>query len=136
MTPRVLSLALLGLAVTVLPCAAAEGNAFVIPRPVKAFFDAHCYDCHDDSLAKGGLDLGSLSTDMSDPETFRVWERILDRVASGEMPPAKSRRQPTATARAGFVAELERPLQRGHAAHHRETILRRLRGCLRMNKRG
>jgi hypothetical protein len=64
------------------------GVGFAFDKPMTAFLEAHCFDCHGDGAAKGGLDLEKLGHDLSDPAVFAKWERLFDRVALGEMPPA------------------------------------------------
>ncbi len=59
------------------------------PKETEAFLELHCFDCHGDGAAKGGLDLEKLGRDLSDAAVFAKWERIFDRVTAGEMPPAK-----------------------------------------------
>ena len=56
------------------------------PHPQREAFFEHCYDCHDDLAAKGGLDLTALPTDLTDPDTLAKWT-LVDRVRNGEMPP-------------------------------------------------
>ncbi|MBC8347377.1 MAG: DUF1592 domain-containing protein, partial [Verrucomicrobia bacterium] len=56
----------------------------------------HCSDCHDGPDADGGIDLYELDFDLSDEENTRRWILVHDRIASGEMPPAKKPR-PDAT---------------------------------------
>jgi hypothetical protein len=73
------------------------------------FIEDHCLDCHDGSMTKGGVDLGSLSRDPADAETRRLWVRVFDRVTAGEMPPKKKAR-PEAEDVAAFLAALEGPL--------------------------
>lgn len=51
---------------------------------------AKCYDCHGGSKTKGGVDLKALAADPKVDEEFELWERVLDTVASGEMPPPKA----------------------------------------------
>lgn len=92
--------------------------------PLQAFFDRHCYECHDDASAKGGLDLAALKTDLSDAAAFETWERIFDRVKSGEMPP-ESEPRPEAGAIEGFLAHLTGDLTEAHLAE-KGTVLRRL----------
>ncbi|MEM7145633.1 MAG: DUF1592 domain-containing protein, partial [Verrucomicrobiota bacterium] len=93
-------------------------------RSLDPFFNNHCYDCHDDVVAKGDLDLFNLSTDLSDAETLRRWVRVFDRVKKGEMPP-KDKARPEAAAKGEFLAFLESPLVAGHQSQ-REVVLRRL----------
>ena len=60
-----------------------------VPARVKTFMQETCYDCHDEDVQKGDLDLTALSFDLTDPATYRKWVLIHDRVASGEMPSAR-----------------------------------------------
>ena len=54
--------------------------------PSQAFFEAHCYECHD-ATAKGNLDLSKLKFAVNDPEYVSRWVTVFDRVSSNEMPP-------------------------------------------------
>jgi hypothetical protein len=60
------------------------------------FFETHCYECHDTTAKRGGLDLSSLKLDLADTDNFARWVKIHDRIESGEMPPAKQPRPPAA----------------------------------------
>ncbi len=91
---------------------------------LEPFFERHCYECHDDVVAEADLDLYALGTDLADPATFAEWERIFDRVADGEMPPAK-KPQPSGAERAAFAEHLAPPLVAAHGAA-KGTVLRRL----------
>ena len=68
-----------------LNCARAEDQAK--PAVVQKFIEANCLDCHDSSSADAGLDLETLSFDLSDRKLFSTWVRVHDRVRDGEMPP-------------------------------------------------
>ncbi len=65
-------------------------------EPPRAFFQAHCFDCHDSSAKQGGLDLSSLNLDLANTDNFARWVKVHDRIASGEMPPKKQPRPPVA----------------------------------------
>jgi len=91
----------------------------------EAFLEFHCFDCHGDGAAKGGLDLEKLGRDLSDAAVFAKWERIFDRVAAGEMPPAKVKDRPEAKELTAFRAALGSRLVQSHAAA-KGTVLRRL----------
>ncbi|SVB14872.1 uncharacterized protein METZ01_LOCUS167726, partial [marine metagenome] len=91
----------------------------------EAFLESHCFDCHGDGAAKGGLDLEKLGRDLSDAAVFAKWERIFDRVAAGEMPPAKVKDRPEAKDLTAFRAALGPRLVQSHAAA-KGTVLRRL----------
>ncbi|MCB1229927.1 MAG: DUF1592 domain-containing protein [Verrucomicrobiae bacterium] len=79
------------------------------PEPVMAFLDRHCLECHDDSVAKADLNLLDLPFHPEDPANFKLWERALDRVRAGEMPP-KDEPRPEDKAREKFLADLTQPL--------------------------
>src|SRR6266851_10401546 len=55
-----------------------------------------CAPCHNDRLASGGLNLGFFSTASSIAEHRDGWERILQKLRSGEMPPKGIPRPPDA----------------------------------------
>lgn len=61
---------------------------------VRSFFTRHCVDCHGADEAKGGLRLDTLTDDFVAAGTARTWTKVLERVASGEMPPKDSPRPP------------------------------------------
>lgn len=101
------------------------GGVVAFDKPTAAFLEAHCFDCHGDGAAKGGLDLEKLGRDLSDVAVFAKWERIFDRVTAGEMPPAKVKDGPEAKELATFRAALGPRLVQAHAAA-KGTVLRRL----------
>ncbi|MCA9079907.1 MAG: DUF1587 domain-containing protein, partial [Planctomycetaceae bacterium] len=94
-------------------------------RPeLEPFFRQHCYDCHAGDTTEGGLDLQQIDWKLDDLGLFAKWERIHDRVESGEMPP-KSVNAPPIVERSRFLASLSGDLTRAHQAT-KGTILRRL----------
>lgn len=70
----------------------ADGAAPPPPAAPAAFFERHCFECHDADLKKGGLDLTAVLPAFADPEGTRHWTNIYDRIESGEMPPKKKPR--------------------------------------------
>lgn len=67
---------------------------------VQNLIDSSCLHCHDQSTDTA-LDLESLNHDLTNPDTFRRWERVFDRSKSGEMPPeSEDRPDPGALAKA------------------------------------
>ncbi len=93
-------------------------------KPLASFLQTFCNDCHADGAEEGGLAIDSLSRNLDDPASFARWERIFDRVNSGEMPPADAE-QPTADQRDGFASSLSAPLVQAHT-EAKGTVLRRL----------
>jgi len=48
--------------------------------------ESSCIHCHDEGTDTD-LNFESLGHDLSDPDTFRMWEKVFDRTSAGEMPP-------------------------------------------------
>ncbi|MCB1225609.1 MAG: DUF1592 domain-containing protein [Verrucomicrobiales bacterium] len=105
------------------------GGAFAdAPKPVVPFFNQHCFECHDDAVAKANLDLTALAFDPEDPENFKQWQRIFERVQDGEMPPAEEP-QPAKDEARVFLGALRTPLLEVDArdvAEHGRVHSRRL----------
>jgi len=93
------------------------------------FLQTHCSECHDAETKKGDFDLATLGNDPAKPETFAAWIKVHDRVASGEMPPRKRTKRPSASEADAFVSQLTTILEqadRKRIANQARTGLRRL----------
>ena len=61
---------------------------------IKAFFSSNCFFCHNAKLKSGNLSLEQL-TSLPDLTTHRdAWERVLQKLKTGEMPPKGLPRPP------------------------------------------
>lgn len=89
-------------------------------QPDRAFLQKHCYECHDADVAKGDLNLADLKFDPSNPGNFRTWQRAMERVKDGEMPPKKKQR-PAGGDIAKFLSSVEQPLLAYDRAYVREN---------------
>lgn len=85
---------------------------------VREFAETHCFDCHDGTTHKAGLDLEKLDFSMSEKKNALIWESVFDRVSRGEMPPKKSE-QPGEAERAAFLADVGKNLRA--ASLHRQA---------------
>jgi mono/diheme cytochrome c family protein len=85
-----------------LTLAAAAVSPAVRANDPAPFLAAHCTSCHDADTKAGRLDLTATPFKTDDPATARVWVRVHDRVAAGEMPPKKAD-QPKQTDRDEFT---------------------------------
>lgn len=90
------------LAVAALPLLGAPtGNVKIFNQSVRPFLESHCYECHDDSVSKGGLDLTKVPFEPDDSNWRAKWARIHDRIEKEEMPPKAGGLK--AATRAGFI---------------------------------
>ena len=76
--------------------------AAVQDSKVQAYFDAHCIKCHGAETAKGDFRIDTLSP-LVGMENTPQWLEIMERINSGEMPPKKVQKRPTADESAGVV---------------------------------
>ena len=107
--PAMLALAafLLGVAI---PSAAANTD------DRRVLLNTYCTACHNERLETAGLVLESSAIDASDvTANAEVWEKVLRKVRSGQMPPA-GRPRPDAEVVAGFTGELAAALDAAAAA--------------------
>lgn len=71
------------------PGQAANPNAKVYDSLVRTFLVKHCLDCHGEGAVKERLRLDRLSPEFSAKSPIGSWEKVLDKLATGSMPPAK-----------------------------------------------
>ncbi|MEZ5288359.1 MAG: DUF1592 domain-containing protein [Vicinamibacterales bacterium] len=77
----------------------APAGAAVSPR---AFVDQHCVACHNDRAKASGLSLDHAPADVT--ADAELWEKVLHKIRSGQMPPAGRPRPDPGTARAVVAA--------------------------------
>ena len=82
---------------------------------VQAYFDAYCMKCHGPEAAKGDFRIDTLST-LVGMENTPQWLEIMERINSGEMPPKKVQKRPSADESAGVVAWIAAKMKEGEAA--------------------
>ena len=75
---------------------------------VENLIESSCISCHDEST-ETRLDFTALNRDLKDPETFRTWVTIFDRISNGEMPPV-SQPRPDLKTQASALRSLEKKL--------------------------
>ncbi len=96
------------------PFAAAIALASDPPIAVADFIEQNCVSCHDSGTTEGDLDLEALAMDLENPDNFHHWERVYDRVRTGEMPPDEELDK---AEKKTFVAALGKSLLSADAAH-------------------
>jgi hypothetical protein len=97
---------------------------------VKALLDAHCVDCHGEDVQKAGLRLDTLPADFASAKTSAHWVKVLDKMATGEMPPKKQERPPLPALQAAMTY-LRSELHTASLAYQQKqgrVMIRRLNG--------
>ena len=74
------------------------------------FLNSYCYECHDEDVKKGGLDLVGLQDNLSDPANFKTWQKVHDRLQAGEMPPPEKAVKISQTRFKSFLSGLNHDL--------------------------
>lgn len=87
---------------------ASQLKADSLDSDVATLIESSCIGCHD-AGTETGLNLESLSHDLSDADAQRKWVQVFDRVAAGEMPP-KSEERPNSSELEAALTSLKRDL--------------------------
>ena len=89
-------------------CLGAFVSAETIPElPEKhfEFLSNYCLDCHDALTEKGSVNLEDLSFQVTNIEQAELWQKVLNSMNSGEMPP-EDKKQPEQGEKADFLDAL------------------------------
>ncbi len=91
--------------------AGAESSRLFGEMPEKHFavFDKYCLDCHDSLTEKGSVNLEDLPFTMDSVESAERWQKVLNSLNSGEMPP-DDKKQLTDEEKTEFLADLSNQL--------------------------
>ena len=93
-------------------------------------FEKYCFDCHDDTQAEAELDLYTFfKKPAADPRVARTLRHLILSLEHSEMPPAKSKRKPTAEERErmiGFAHSIRRQIAAGQMNDPGQVIMARL----------
>lgn len=98
--------------------------------PLKTLIEKHCIDCHGPDTQKARLRLDMLPADWNDPSVARRWEKVFDKLASGDMPPKSEERPPMellTDAKSVLRSELHQASLRRQQEEGR-VVVRRLNG--------
>ena len=85
--------------------AAAADLKVELPTKHFALLENYCLDCHDSGTQKGKVDLESLSFEVTTIQQAELWQKVLNALNAGEMPPEK-KRQPKNEEKADFLDDL------------------------------
>ncbi|RFC42921.1 MAG: Protein of unknown function DUF1592/DUF1588/DUF1587/ DUF1585/DUF1595/Planctomycete cytochrome C [Verrucomicrobia bacterium] len=85
--------------------AAAEAPKAAMNERHKSLLQDHCVSCHGPDKQKGKFRVDELSFSLSNLETAEKWQKVLNQMNSGEMPPEEEK-QPAREAKADFLDDL------------------------------
>lgn len=105
-------------------------SAETLTVQLKSLIDDHCVHCHGSDTQRAQLRLDTLSDDLSDPAVSRRWEKVFDKIASGEMPPQSDERPPEELLTSAKKLLREQLHQASLRRQHAEgrVVVRRLNG--------
>ena len=92
------------------------------------FFERHCVKCHSGDKPEGDLVLENLTADFSGRPNLDRWERILEQIQSGEMPPKKKPRPPAGEVKAvaDWISERAGAAEIARRTAEGRVVMRRL----------
>lgn len=98
---------------TLLPASQAQKNnsASVFAKSIQPFLAEHCYACHNAKQQSGGLNLQLYKTAVSVIENRELWERVVRKLRTGQMPP-KGMTRPEQTALEMVTGWIEQQFER------------------------
>ncbi|MDC0065339.1 DUF1592 domain-containing protein [Verrucomicrobia bacterium] len=76
-----------------------------LPARYFALLDSYCLDCHDGETQKGKVNLEALPFKVTTLEQAELWQKVLNAMNAGEMPPEK-KPQPKNAEKADFLDDL------------------------------
>lgn len=103
-------------------------NQAVVPEKHREFFESYCTECHNADKQKGKLRLDNVSLKLDSVESAERWQKILNQINSGEMPPDDSR-QPEKGAKTEFLDSVANTLafaRKTLSDQHGNITMRRL----------
>lgn len=82
-----------------------EAPTAIMPEAHFDFLNQYCLDCHDAITEEGNVNLEDLSFNLDTLETAELWQKVLNVLNSGEMPP-EDETQPEVGAKTAFLSDL------------------------------
>jgi mono/diheme cytochrome c family protein len=125
-------LLLAGLSISRSPLDAATAEKLadqrLLQEKVRPFLERHCKECHSGAKPKGDWRLDQLTTDFTDKVARGRWEKVLEQLQTGEMPPKKQPRPPDSEMRAvtGWIAAQVSQAVLAQRTAQGRVVLRRL----------
>jgi hypothetical protein len=120
-------IAVLGLLFLLSPWLRADPSPGLDPKH-RGLLETYCQGCHGPEKQKGKFRVDDLLGPISTVERAEKWQKILNTLNAGEMPP-EDEKQPDPKAKADFLEDLAHVMvaaRKGLSDQHGRTVLRRL----------
>jgi hypothetical protein len=108
--------------------AVAEPPHAALAAQHRAFLKDNCFKCHNAEKQKGKVRLDDISLSVDTVERADLWQKVLNSINSGEMPP-EDEKQPARAAKTEFLADLAETMVQARKVigdQGRKQVLRRL----------
>lgn len=105
-----------------------EAPRVVMAEKHRALFKEHCVSCHGPEKQEGKFRVDNLPFAIHNVETAERWQKVLNQMNSGEMPP-EDEKQPAKAAKADFLDDLAHAMvaaRRNLSDQNGATTMRRL----------
>jgi len=105
-----------------------ESARAIVPDRHRPLLERHCGSCHGADKQEARLRLDTLPLDIASPQAAETWQKVLNAMNSGEMPPEDAA-QPEDGAKADFLDDLAKTLvvaRKSLADQHGAITMRRL----------
>ncbi len=86
-----------------------KNKSVEFPEKHYKFIDRYCLSCHDSDTEKGKVNLEEISYTIKTNQQAESWQKVLDVLNSGEMPPEK-KKQPKDQEKVVFLDELSKTM--------------------------
>src|SRR5271154_1801289 len=96
----------------------------IMPEAHRSFLASYCVECHNAEKQKGKLRLDNISFAIDSVEKADRWQKILNQLNAGEMPPDDAK-QPERAAKTDFLDSLASALvtaRKSLGDHHGQII--------------
>ena len=110
------------------PASGRAAPVAVMPKEHRGLLERHCIGCHGAEEPGGNFRIDDLPLELADGRTAERWQKVLDAVNAGEMPPADEP-QPEPLAKADFLDALANVIvaaRKSLADQHGTIHMRRL----------
>lgn len=85
-------------------------------KDIKPLLETHCVSCHGPMKKKAGVDLSLIADDVGVQRDRATWKKVVDQLASKEMPPEDAKTQPSEIERQRLATWAKATLAAGSAA--------------------